>query len=121
MKKINDYRNRFVNLLESTMGNVKPLISESGGYQAGDTNIIKNAGGKEESYRIEEIDTQSYKCETAIVYLRNIETKQKTGYTVPNPKSPTKVYDGKKADVSTYNSALANLILQITRSNLRNC
>lgn len=120
MKKINDYRNRFVNLLESTMGNVKPLISEAEGYEAGITKTIKNSG-KEESYKIEEIDTQSTQCKTAIVYLRNMETRIKTGYTVPNPKSPTKVYDNKKVDVSTYNVALANLVLQITRTNSYNC
>ena len=29
MKEIQEYRNRFYNLLESEMGNVKPLISET--------------------------------------------------------------------------------------------
>ena len=29
MKEIQEYRNRFYNLLESEIGNVKPLISET--------------------------------------------------------------------------------------------
>ena len=31
MKNINDYKNRFYNLMESTMGDVKPLIMEQSG------------------------------------------------------------------------------------------
>jgi len=120
MKKINDYKSRFVNLLESSLGNVKPLISEAEGNEPGMDKTITN-NGKKEVYNIVEVDTASTQCQSAIIYLRNLDTEIKTGYTVTNPKSPSKAYDSKKTDVSTYNVALANTLLQIAKTNSYNC
>ena len=41
MKNLTNYRNRFFNLLESEMGNVKPLINEEASFEA--ENILKTS------------------------------------------------------------------------------
>lgn len=41
MKNLTNYRNRFFNLLESEMGNVKPLINEESSFEA--ENILKTS------------------------------------------------------------------------------
>ena len=66
MKNINDYKKRFYNLMESTIGNVKPLINES------DINII-NA------------------ITTALQGVATYYNAQLTNYYTKNPKKP-KVY-----------------------------